>query len=127
MTLSTAQGPKLAIVFPRAKPHTPSALTSDKSVQDLLSGLLSNGAGAGQNTVDSASTSIIIDILPNAEVSVLDQNLFPPSAAHTEDMENDQIAEKQKNTLFKLSRALAISGDIGIWTEWASKWNGGSS
>jgi hypothetical protein len=125
MTLSTVPGPKLTVLFPRAKPYAPSTLISDKSVQGLLSGLLSNKAG--HETVHSVSTSITIDILPNAEVSILDQNLLPRSAAHTDDEEKEQETEKQKNAFSKLSRALVISGDIGIWTEWASKWNGGNS
>ena len=96
-------------------------------MQALLSGLLSNGGITGENPSNNASTSVTIDILPNAEISVLDQNLLPPSAAYTEGMENDQESEKQKNSLSKLSRALVVSGDIGVWTEWASKWNRGHS
>jgi hypothetical protein len=125
MTLSTIPGPKLAVVFPRAKPHTPSTSTSNKSVQGLLSGLLSNSAG--HDTTHSASTSITIDILPNAEISILDQNLLPHSTTHADEVEREQETEKQKNAISKFSRALVISGDIGIWTEWTSKWNSGIS
>lgn len=125
MTLSTIPGPKLAVVFPRAKSYAPSTLTSDKSMQGLLSGLLSNSAS--HDTTHSASASITIDILPNAEISILDQNLLPPSTTHADGVEKEQETEKQKNAISKFSRALVISGDIGIWTEWTSKWNSDTS
>jgi hypothetical protein len=127
MTLSTAQGPKLAVVFPRAKPNAPSPSAPDQNGRDLLSRLLSNTEIASQDTVNSSSIAVTIEILPNAEISILDQNLVRPDIPVTQSTDNGQEAERQKNNLIKLSRALAISSDIGIWTEWASKWSAGLS
>jgi hypothetical protein len=118
MTLSTAQGPKLAVVFPHSRSDASFTLTSDKSVKGLLAGLL-----AGRNSANSVS--VTIDILPNAEISIVEQNLVPVSSGQADITENEKENERQKNSILKLSRALAISGDIGIWTEWASKWDGG--
>lgn len=77
--------------------------------------------------MDSSSVSVTVDILPNAEVSIVDQNLVPAISTNTDDETKEKDSEKQKDTVSKLSRALVIAGDIGIWTEWASRWNGGSS
>lgn len=127
MTLSTIPNPRLAIVFPRARPHAAAAFTPDPDIaaQSLLSSFLSNSTNSNKDTADSISASVTIDILPNAEVSILDQNLLSTRSAHTDDVAKEQEIEKQKNNISKLSRALVISGDVGIWTEWISKWNGG--
>lgn len=127
VTLSTFPSPRLAVVFPRAGSNAASSLTPKTSAQGFLASLLSNGTSTEQPRMNGSSASVTVDILPNAEVSVVDQNLVPVSSTHTGVITKEQESEKQKIAVSKLSRALVISGDIGIWTEWASRWNGGSS
>ncbi|QDS67927.1 hypothetical protein FKW77_008647 [Venturia effusa] len=127
MTLSTIPNPRLAVVFPRAGSHAGSSIAPNTSAKDLLASILSNGNSLEQSSANSSSVSITVDILPNVEVTIVDQNLVKVNSAHLDEAAKEKEDEKQKIAISKLSRALVISGDIGIWTEWASRWNGGSS
>ncbi|TLD24609.1 putative mediator complex subunit med1 protein [Venturia nashicola] len=127
MTLSTFPSPRLAVVFPRAGSVPAPSSIIDTSAQGFLSRLLSNGASTEQSTMNSSSASVTFDILSNAEISIVDQNLVTDNSALTDDTAKEQESERQKIAISKLSRALVVSGNIDIWTEWASKWNGGSS
>jgi hypothetical protein len=123
MNLTTSQGPKLTVVFPRINTQAGSTSRPDPRPQNLLSNLLSNRAitnGSAENEHIGASISVTLHILPNADVSVIDQNILPQVIPFAESTENEQQDNKEK--ISKLSRAIAISGDIGIWTEWVSKW-----
>ncbi|KAE9987102.1 hypothetical protein EG328_003884 [Venturia inaequalis] len=126
MTLFTLPSPRLAVVFPRAGSNSCSSITTNTSPQGFLASLLSNGTSTQEPKMNSSSVSVTVDILPNAEISIVDQNLVPATSANTDDAIKEQESDKQKTVVSKLSRALAISGDIGIWTEWASRWNGGN-
>lgn len=121
---------KLSIIFPRPSPLPSSPLVPDiprNSSSDLtLESLLTIG------TSDAPSTlAITVDILPNADVAIVDQNIvlqkdldltLPIESESTEAGENSLGShgqrEEQINAVRKLRRALDVCGDIGIFVEW---------
>ncbi|KAF2403756.1 hypothetical protein EJ06DRAFT_546889 [Trichodelitschia bisporula] len=92
--------PRVSLVFPHNKDgEDTQADTNMASVDALLAGL------------DLISPiSVTMEILPNADITVADQNLYQGDVS--------MITAEDKKHLEKISKAFDIAGDLGIWVEW---------
>ncbi|KAI9663757.1 MAG: hypothetical protein M1821_007247 [Bathelium mastoideum] len=68
--------------------------------------------------VGKHDAKVTVNILPNAEVSVTEQNLLlePPEASIDEASQDAEYRRLQQ--VQGIARALEASGDLGIWVEW---------
>lgn len=108
--------------------HTSPSLT----LEDLLQ--QTNGGGDGDIEMPDRSTpgdhiSAIVEILPNADINILDHSLLQPGEAlamlNSESDGNPNATRAQEEqrgkVMERLGKALDISNDLGIWIEWMVK------
>jgi hypothetical protein len=111
-----------------ANEHTSPSIT----LEDLLQQV--NGGEDGDiempdRNAPGDNISAIVEILPNADINILDHSLIQPGEALAMlDSGSDgnpnatQAQEEQRRKVAeRLGRALDISNDLGIWTEWMAK------
>ena len=70
------------------------------------------------STKDSRPATVTVDILPNAEVAVVAQNLVPDSADAIMEGENQDAETRRMRRVQRIAHALETAGDLGIWVEW---------
>ncbi|KAK3078935.1 hypothetical protein LTS18_006247 [Coniosporium uncinatum] len=142
--LSIDPPPKLTVSFPRAVDNARKDSAQEFSLDELLS-LENEEQTSG---VQDSRIQIAVEILQNAEIQVMDQNVYllAPSATHQmaalkvgdgEDAmdveggsekkaegegEGAQMRETERlQKVRRLGRALDVSGDLGVWVEWVRK------
>ncbi|KAF2196141.1 hypothetical protein GQ43DRAFT_337057, partial [Delitschia confertaspora ATCC 74209] len=125
LTLTYAPpAPRLTVRLPHPLSSRPMSAPSADSVPELLDFLL----GTTNTTAPShPPISIAVDVLPNAEVVVSEQNIVQLSEAPESNAgegegarrksEAQQLAEASKKVQ-KIGRVLDAAGDVGIWGEW---------
>ena len=97
--------PRLTLHLPH--PSSIPSVPSTASPTDFLASLLSNTLG------NNPPLKVSVDVLPNAELVVSDQNIVdvpPPTGLGLEVQEDERVK--------RVGRALDICGDLGIWGEW---------
>jgi hypothetical protein len=104
----TPPAPRLTFIVP----HPCSQSASSTSISDLLSNLLSDATPSTH-----APLSITLDIHPNADLVVHEQNIVE-GVGQEVDMEK---AEEVHGKVKRLSKALDICGDLGVWGEWVRR------
>jgi hypothetical protein len=104
----TPPAPRLTFIVP----HPSSQSASSTSISDLLSNLLSDATPSTH-----APLSITLDIHPNADLVVHEQNIVE-GVGQEVDMEK---AEEVHGKVKRLSKALDICGDLGVWGEWVRR------
>jgi hypothetical protein len=108
--------------------HTSTSLT----LEDLLQ--QANNGGDGDIEMPDRSVpvdhiSAIVEILPNADIHILDHSLVQPGEAlamlgseSDGNPDSDRAQEEQRRKVAeRLGKALDITNDLGIWTEWMAK------
>jgi hypothetical protein len=105
-----APAPRLVFYIPHPSATSPQA----DSVSALLADLL-----ASPTTPSHPLLSITLDVHPNGELVVAEQNVIAGDEPDV-NMGIEQ-AEKRVKTLQRLVRALDIGGDVGVWAEWVRR------
>lgn len=106
----TPPAPRLTffIPHPASTPTPPSS-----SISSLLSNLLSNDPPSASHP----PLNITLDIHTNGELVVSEQNVMDVKDVGV-DMEK---AEQMEQRVKRLSRALEVCGDLGVWGEWVRR------
>ncbi|KAI9806758.1 MAG: hypothetical protein M1825_006215 [Sarcosagium campestre] len=108
LTLATTPTPRLTLVFPVLSHVQSPSLNQDDAAA---------GATAGSTTTDAASTpseapsslgTVGVEIGPNAEVVLVEQDVFSVTS------ESDGVGSDVQ----KITRALEVVEDVGVWCEW---------
>jgi hypothetical protein len=108
--------------------HTSTPLT----LEDLLQQANNGGDGdieMSDRSVPVDHISAIVEILPNADIHILDHSLVQPGEAlamlgteNDGNPDSDRAQEEQRRKVAeRLGKALDIANDLGIWTEWMAK------
>jgi len=112
------------------------AVNEHTSPPITLTDLLQQANGGGDDDIEMPDRSApgdhisaIVEILPNADINILDHSLVQPGEALAMfDSENDgnpnatrEKEEQRRKVGERLGRALDVSNDLGIWTEWMAK------
>ncbi|KAF3033294.1 hypothetical protein E8E11_001416 [Didymella keratinophila] len=92
---------------------TPESATP-AGVADLLEGLMADGNHSGPH----APLSVTLEVHPNAELVVCEQNVVESVALEDQDLESQQQAADRVK---RVARALEVSGDLGVWAEWVRR------
>jgi hypothetical protein len=126
---------KLSVIFSRLSPVTPEK-TPSSPAQLTLDDLLAQGvphqevlSDVQANRTSPASLSITVDILHNADISIVDQNIVPISEAEldpsiaiesteTDTDANGNDSSNAKRKIRTLEKALDVCGDLDLWVEW---------
>ncbi|KAH7093339.1 mediator of RNA polymerase II transcription subunit 1-domain-containing protein [Paraphoma chrysanthemicola] len=110
----TPPAPRITFYIPHPSSQTPSPSQQDNSIANLLSNLLSPDSASTSQT----SLAITLDIHPNAEIAIQDQNIVPiPAAKEDGDVDMD-AAERVDARVKRLGKGLEVVGDVGVWGEW---------
>ncbi|OAL06393.1 hypothetical protein IQ06DRAFT_290339 [Phaeosphaeriaceae sp. SRC1lsM3a] len=110
----TPPAPRLTIYVPH--PSSPSSSTATiSSVSSLLSNLLAELPAPSHSAL-----AITLDIHANGEIAVVEQNVLEQPAVKEGDVDMEG-AERMEGKVKRISRALEIAGDLGIWAEWVRR------
>ncbi|KAJ4359803.1 uncharacterized protein N0V89_000359 [Didymosphaeria variabile] len=117
----TTPAPKLALHIPHPLSSTSETpLPNDAS--DFLSQLLSQNGLSSSATAPHPPLRVVVDVGENAEIYISEQNVVDADAGASKtgeagevDMEN---AEKAREKVKRVEKALDVCGDLGIWAEW---------
>lgn len=107
----TPPAPRLTIYIPHPASPSPSTNTIS-SVSSLLSNLLSETPAPSQPAL-----AITLDIHANGEIGVVEQNVLEQPAMKEGEVDMEG-AERMEAKVKRVRRALEISGDLGVWSEW---------
>lgn len=117
----TPPAPRLTVHIPHPESSRAGEKTSvapeaaaTAEIADLLEGLMADESYGGPR----APLSITLDVHANAELVVSEQNVVDGGSLDEEDLEKQQQAADRVK---RIARALEISGDLGIWAEWARR------
>lgn len=107
--------PKLTIHLPHPTACALPSLPTDAS--DLIAQLLSKNS---LTPTSQASLKLVVDIGQNAGIYVSEQNVIATDAdeAGVGGDSNMEDVEKERQAAKKVEKALDVSGDLGVWTEW---------
>jgi hypothetical protein len=83
-------------------------------VADLLEGLMADGNHSGPH----APLSVTLEVHPNAELVVGEQNVVEGVTHEEHDLESQQQAADRVK---RVARALEVSGDLGVWAQWVRR------
>lgn len=119
----TPPSPRLTLHIPHpSSPQTATSYTLPNNPVDLLANLL-----APATVATLPPLKLVLDILPNAETYISEQNIVPQLDDATKtaaagdadvDMEHaERVGEKVK----RIGKALDVCGELGIWAEWVRK------
>ncbi|KAF2840000.1 hypothetical protein M501DRAFT_931923 [Patellaria atrata CBS 101060] len=138
VSLTTNPAPNLTVVFP--VPGREVALFPDKSVLKqgsllptsnsditLESLLTPPWSSSDHDGTQPALITIALSILPNAEVEVTDQNVYPAPNLNLNGTGKRKEGQTQKDEVERLEkvrrlgRALEVAGNTGLWVEWVGR------
>ena len=125
LTLAYAHpNPKLTVHLPHPAACSSPSIPTDAS--DLIAQLLSKNS---LTHTSQASLRIVIDIGQNAGIYVSEQNAVSTdtSKAGAGEDANMEVVEKERQAAKKVEKALDVSGDLGLWTEWLRRESGKGS
>jgi hypothetical protein len=110
----TPPAPRLTFHIPHPSSLQSAPESNMSSVSSLLANLLSDTDAA---SLSHPPLSITLDVHANAELVVNEQNIVDTPAG---DVDMDQ-AEQMEMKVKRLSRALDVCGDLGVWAEWVTR------
>jgi hypothetical protein len=118
----TPPAPRLTVYIPRPESsRTEEEKTSaapesatPTGVADLLEGLMADGNHSGPH----APLSVTLEVHPNAELVVGEQNVVEGVTHEEHDLESQQQAADRVK---RVARALEVSGDLGVWAQWVRR------
>jgi len=108
--------PSPRLIFYIPHPTSPSPSHSTPTVSSLLSSLLA------PTSTSHPPLSITLDVHPNGELVVSEQNVIASREGEDVDMEQ---AEQREERVKRLARALDVCGSLGVWAEWVRREVGG--
>jgi hypothetical protein len=119
----TPPAPRLTVHIPRpsSSPAKEEKIVQPESatpagVVDLLEGLM--GDGNGNHSGPRAPLSVTLEVHPNAELVLGEQNVVEGVMHEDQDLEaQSQAADRVK----RVARALEVSGDLDVWAEWVRR------
>ncbi|KAF2243953.1 hypothetical protein BU26DRAFT_523499 [Trematosphaeria pertusa] len=116
LTLSyTAPSPRLTLQLPH--PSSSTALPTDPAA--LLASLLATTTTTSSPITNRPALKVTLDVLPNADLYITEQNVVPPHADQGRDADVDMDRAHEADELVKqLARALDVCADLGVWGEW---------
>jgi hypothetical protein len=112
----TPPAPRLTFYIPHPSSSQPTQTPSSNmsSVSSLFANLLSE---TDSTSPSHPPLSITLDVHSNAELVINEQNIVDTEAGNVDMEKAEQVDGKVK----RLSRALDICGDLGVWAEWVRR------
>ncbi|KAF2659904.1 hypothetical protein K491DRAFT_650213 [Lophiostoma macrostomum CBS 122681] len=139
LTLSSAPPmPRLRLDMPYPSPPPPPSLpaptlpTTETAASDFLSSIFESSPAAPAPAKQS-SINITVDINPNADIVVIEQNVISTAPLDREGKDGDADADvdmdkhddsamiDRNRKVNRIGRALDVAADIGVWAEWVRR------
>lgn len=129
--------PRLRIDLPHPSspilPNTNEDTSAETAAADLLASILGAAPSSAETKAPASQArppiSVTIDVHPNAELVVAEQNVIDMKMADSNgkgggdvdmEKETESMVEKTKQ-VERLVKALDVAADIGVWAEWVRR------